>query len=380
MPLYKAFIKIFFRRLPSIIAYFVIFMVIAFIMGSTGKQQSGFKATKLKVAVFDMDGTESSRALVKYISDNHKLVGGIDDREQTLQDHLYYATIDYVITIDEGFEDKLAKGEFDKLLTTSKSQGSYSAEFLDGQLEQYFRLVKSQISAGDQPGQACIKANALSREHVKVNIAEKTGGGTEAFGYFTQYLAYIFICMLIMGVAPCLMRLQTEDLRKRILSSPVSPASRTAQMSAGTFTIVAGIWLAFMTVAAAAYGSDVFSRNGLLCMANSACYIIMAAGITLLVAQFNCTDNVLSMISNVISLGMSFLCGVFVPQEYLGAGVLKAAHALPAYWYIRANNMLCGFSDETFSYGKFFTFTGIQLGFAAALFIAAGIVSAKKKR
>ncbi|MBQ1538533.1 MAG: hypothetical protein IIZ73_09490, partial [Ruminococcus sp.] len=44
MQLYNAFIKIFLRRLPSIIAYFVIFVVIAFIMGSSGEQQAGFEA------------------------------------------------------------------------------------------------------------------------------------------------------------------------------------------------------------------------------------------------------------------------------------------------------------------------------------------------
>ncbi|MBR1724332.1 MAG: ABC transporter permease, partial [Ruminococcus sp.] len=195
-----------------------------------------------------------------------------------------------------------------------------------------------------------------------------------------QYLAYIFICILILGVAPCLMRLDSEELRRRIICAPVASASKTAQMALGAFTVVGGVWLAFMALAAIVYGSEMFTRSGLLCMGNSLCYIIMAAGITLLVAQFNLSDNILSMVSNVISLGMSFLCGVFVPQEFLGDGVLTAAHALPAYWYIRANNMLCGMSEEPFSGKLYLTCIGIQLGMAAVLFVAAGIVSAMKKR
>lgn len=380
MQLYNAFIKIFLRRLPSIIAYFVIFVVIAFIMGSSGEQQAGFEATKLRVAVFDMDDTESSRALIKFISDNHELVGGLDDREQTIQDNLYYGIIDYAITIDKGFEQKLEAEEFDGLITTCKSQGSYGATFLDGQLEQYFKLISVRISSGDDAPQACIRANALSRSHVKVKTAESSGSGISKFGYFTQYLAYIFICVTIMGVTPCLMRLSSEDLRKRVLCAPVSPASRTLQMALGSFTVIGGIWLAFMAAAAAAYGGEMFTKNGMLCMLNSLCYIIMAAGISLVVSQFDVSDNVLSMISNVISLGMSFLCGVFVPQQYLGSGVLKAAHALPAYWYVRANDMLCGFSDQPFSGSLYITCIGVQLGFAAALFIAAGVIGARKKR
>ena len=380
MPLYKAFIKVFLRRLPSGIAYFIVFAVIAFAMGKNGGEETGFKASKLNVAVFDLDQTEESEALTAYIAGEHKLVSGIKCNDSAIQDALYYEIISYAVIIDEGYGEKLRAGEFDDIITTQRHENSYTATLLDGQLDQYFQLVGARMKAGDSAKDASINAIRLSDNHAKVELSDAKNKNAADFGFFAQYLAYIFICILVLSVAPCIMRLDAGDLRRRVICTPVSPAKRTLQLSLGMLTIVSGVWLIFMGMAAAVYGGGVFNRTGLLCMLNSLCYIIVAAGITLLVAQFGLNDNALSMVCNVVSLGMSFLCGVFVPQQYLGKGVLTVGHALPAYWYVRANNMLCGLGKEAFSQKTYILCLAVQLAMALAIFAAAGIVSAKRKR
>ena len=47
--------------------------------------------------------------------------------------------------------------------------------------------------------------------------------------------------------------------------------------------------------------------------------------------------EVINGIVNVIALGSSFLCGAFVPIDFLPDFVLKIAHVLPSYWYIQTN-------------------------------------------
>ena len=44
-------------------------------------------------------------------------------------------------------------------------------------------------------------------------------------------------------------------------------------------------------------------------------------------------ENLINMISNMLVLSMSFLCGVFINQELLSDGIVKAAHFMPLYWY-----------------------------------------------
>ena len=75
---------------------------------------------------------------------------------------------------------------------------------------------------------------------------------------------------------------------------------------------------------------------------NSFVFMLFAATFTLFVASFEPPENVVSIITQIVTLGMCFLCGVFVDQSMLGNGVLAAARFLPAYWYIRVNRMLEG--------------------------------------
>jgi ABC-2 type transport system permease protein len=86
------------------------------------------------------------------------------------------------------------------------------------------------------------------------------------------------------------------------------------------------------------------------------------------------------MIANIIGLGMSFLCGVFVPQNMLSPGLLSFAKFLPAYWYTRVNDMLGGLSNESVNLQFVMTAFGIQLLFAATLFAAALATTKIKQR
>jgi ABC-2 type transport system permease protein len=80
------------------------------------------------------------------------------------------------------------------------------------------------------------------------------------------------------------------------------------------------------------------------------------------------------MITNIVSLSMSFLCGVFVPQWLLGDGVLTVARFLPFYWSVYANNMTYASSGVSFDMHELMVCFGIQILYAAALALVAAFV------
>lgn len=80
-----------------------------------------------------------------------------------------------------------------------------------------------------------------------------------------------------------------------------------------------------------------------------------------------------------IALGMSFLCGVFVPQNMLGEQVLSASKFLPAYWYVKANDMLGGMYNLSWDVNVYNQIIVIQMLFVVGLF-AAYLVVTKIKR
>lgn len=84
--------------------------------------------------------------------------------------------------------------------------------------------------------------------------------------------------------------------------------------------------------------------------------------------------------ANVVSLGFSFLGGVFVPLELLGDTMKNIARFTPSYWYIQANNAIIGvekFSD--IDMGEFAKDCGVQLLFALAFFCV-GLAVLRHKR
>ena len=109
-------------------------------------------------------------------------------------------------------------------------------------------------------------------------------------------------------------------------------------------------------------------------MLNSFVFLLIAAAIAILIAAFSPSDTGVNVIANVLGLGMSFFCGIFVPQAYLGDGVLMVARFLPAYWYVKINNMLVGSSGEAFSLARYWQYLGIELLFVLVLFLAAAAV------
>ena len=115
-------------------------------------------------------------------------------------------------------------------------------------------------------------------------------------------------------------------------------------------------------------------------MLNSFVFLLIAAAIAILIAAFSPSDTGVNVIANVLGLGMSFFCGIFVPQSILGDKVLAIGRFLPAYWNVRVINMLSPFSDDTLSMPTYWMCIGIQLLFFAALFSVYLAVEHRKAR
>lgn len=94
--------------------------------------------------------------------------------------------------------------------------------------------------------------------------------------------------------------------------------------------------------------------------------LLVGMSMAYLVGMFTKDTNTLSGAVNVISLGMCFLCGVFVPLEYMNKGVKTAAQFLPVYWYEKVNDTLVEYGTVAGAVqSEILKAFGIQLMFAA---------------
>jgi len=92
------------------------------------------------------------------------------------------------------------------------------------------------------------------------------------------------------------------------------------------------------------------------------------------------SHNAIPAVNNVVTLGLCFISGVFVPMELIADSVLRIASFTPTYWFVKANNQIAKLTQFDFAnLEPIFTSMLIQICFALAFF-AAALVANKKRR
>ena len=126
------------------------------------------------------------------------------------------------------------------------------------------------------------------------------------------------------------------------------------------------------------YGGMYTGTNSWLAVLNSFIFSLFVAMFTIFVSTFKPSNTVMSMLAQVMGLGMGFLCGGFMPQTMLGEGVRTVTQILPGYWYERANDLLCG--DQRGTHGDVWICFAVQGGFILLFLILTIIKSSAGKK
>lgn len=366
MQVFNAFMKVLKKKLPVALIYVIVFLSIAIPMSKSGSAANTFEATSLNICIFDEDNTEESRALSEFLGINHKLVELKNDRD-TIMDALYYERADYVLIIHQGYAERLNTG--DDLFSSCHMADSYGMVFMEQLLEEYVKSVRAYMAGGETLSSAIRDTEAALSQETEVTYASFNyeGGETDYprdFSFYFQYIPYILISVLMNALCPVLLTMNRRDIRFRTNCSSVKPTSYTMQIFAGSTFFILAIWFAFVIAGMFLYGG-IYQGRAWLAVLNSFIFAIVSSAISIFISSFNPPQNLINLLTQVLGLGMSFLCGIFVDQSLLGDGVLAAARFLPAYWYVRVNNMLAG--KEMFDGSKLGGFLAIEAAFAVVL-------------
>ena len=367
MQVYKLFFQVLRKQKGQIIMYLVIFLSVTLAAASQGEKtgESTFSPTTYKFAVMDADNSEISRALIAYLEQGNEKVH-IEDKKEVIQDEIYNRSISCVLRIPSGFFESYLSGSTNKKMEVIGVPGTIYKESFEQMISQYLNLVRGYISGGFSVKEALAKAGKADEKTVDVNVLETGGKTTHSYVYyFFAYVPYILLCLCIVGISPVLVVLHKPQIRERIQCSSYSFAKTNRETILGTLS--AGLLFGILYLVCAVIGAreKVFTVQGGL-------------GIVFLVGQVMKKAETVSMVSNVIALGMSFLSGVFVPIEFLGDGIIKIAHFLPAYWYIMGARLIDSGNYQS-SPDLLWRYMGIEVLFAAC-FVCLGLALARAKR
>lgn len=381
MQVFNCFYKIIKKNIGGLLLYFGIFIGLAILMSNitSGTEMSSFEETKIQMAVIDRDNSELSKALKEYMGARQNLVAMDDDKEK-MQDNLFARKVEYILIIPPHFEEKLKSGE-EVYTENIKVPGSYTGFFADSQVNQYLKSLKTYIAAGY--GVTDAAENVEEDLNIKGQVTlqgDSVKADMPSIYYYLRYIPYALMAVLIYGISPALRAFQNRDLKKRNECGAMTLNQRNKQIMAACVVFSTIVWGVFMIAAVVLYREQLLDGNIKYGILNTMAFLLVAASIAFMVGMQVRSDNALTALVNIISLGFCFMGGVFVPQEIMSEKVLAFCKFVPSFWYVRVNDLLgesIGITEQI----RTDVWLGIlvQVGFASVIF-ALTLVLIKKMR
>ncbi|MBQ3936218.1 MAG: ABC transporter permease, partial [Ruminococcus sp.] len=201
MQVFKLFFKIAKSKWLSMLVYLGIFLLILNFT-NVGSGADTFKTSKMSLTIFDHDKTDASKQLCDYLAKDNIIVDFEDDKDKLI-DALYVTSTNYVITINEGYQDKLSKGETDGLFTARYLHDSYTNKLADSMLDTYVSTVKAYLAGGMELSKALDAAQqALDvKTEVTFETFENESAQTKAASFF-NYMPYALLSIFVSVLCP----------------------------------------------------------------------------------------------------------------------------------------------------------------------------------
>ena len=339
MTVFKTFLKILNKNKFIIILYTLFLIFFGGFNMQTSENNTNFVASKPDIMIVNYDEEKGiTKDLIKYMEENSNVVD-LKNNEDAINDALFYRDVNYVIYIPKNYNKDFMDGKNPEI--EIKSTGDYQSSFAEMLLSRYIKVANIYQKSINSEEELISKINETLSKKSEVEITSKldTNILSKATFYY-NFANYSIMACLIYVICLILASFKDIKIQKRtiISSTNYKTLNRQLLLSNSLFSII--LWMIYVVLSFILVGDIMFSIHGIFYLINSFVFTICATTIALFIGNIVSNKNTISGIVNVIALGSSFLCGAFVPMEWLPDGVIKIAHILPSYYYISNNEVL----------------------------------------
>lgn len=379
MTVFKAFLKVLNKCKIPIIIYTVILVFFSAFNMQTSEKNVSFTASKPNILIVNKAKEEGiTKSFINYLNKNSNVIN-IVGSEEKIDDTLFYRDVSYVIYVPEDFSEEIIAGKSTEIKV--KTVGDYGASLANMMVERYLKIanVYSDVVESEEELVSLIDDTLATKVDVKIT-SKLDSNSIEKAAFYYNFLNYCILAGTIYVICLILSSFKEENIKKRTMVSSMSNKKYNTilLLSNGLFAFV--LWIFYVVLSFILLGKIMNTMHGLFFIINSFIFTFCALTIAFLIANLVSNKNAVNGIVNVIALGSSFLCGSFVPTSMLPNFVLKIAHALPSYWYIKTNDLLKEvevFNVETIN--PILTNMFIIICFSIIFIIITNMVSIKRK-
>lgn len=379
MIVFKTILKIL-NKLKGLIILYTIMLISVTLVNQTSGNVDSFEEVKPSVIIVNNDKSKNgvTNHFIKYL-ENHMEVKDIDiGNEEKIDDALFYRDVSLVVYIPDGFgEDLLDSKDVSVEYKISGDKGSSYGKML---VQNYFDSFNIYNNYYDGDELFDRLDNALN---VDVNVEVKSKLDTNSLSRmarFFNFLNYAILAGCVYSISMILASLKSENVRKRTIVSSYDYKKYNRIVLEACSIVIIGMWILYMILALIIFKDLFISMNGLWYVINSFVFSLCSLCIGFLIGNITQNKGAISGIVNVVSLGSSFLCGCFVPFEFMPDYVIKIAHIFPTYYFVINNEALKVMDNFSLSsVSPLILNMGIVLIFGVCFVIITNYVSKKKQ-
>lgn len=379
MTVFNTFWKIIKKYKGTIILYTVMLIVFGGLNTTTNDTGIEFSSSKPDILIVNNDKYEGiTKNLVDYLTDNSNMID-IKDDESARDDALFYRDISYIIYIPKNYRIDTLNGKTVEL--EIKKVDTYDAALTEMMLSRYIETQNIYLKTKISENELINNINESLKNKTNVEIISKlnTDKLTSITRYF-NFASYSIMAVTIYIICLVITSFHEQSVNKRIIISSMNykKHNRLLLLSSSIYAIV--VWILYTLLGFIILGNELFSIRGLLFIGNEFVFTMSCLTLSLLISSLVSSKVAVSGIVNVVALGSAFLCGAFIPLEWLPSSVIKIAHILPAYYFISSNETIKTLEIiNTSTLHTVFINTAVILAFTILFTIINNIVIKKKR-
>ena len=334
MTVYKYFVKIALKNKGVILSYTIIFFILSILNGGGNTQrETSFMETKLDIGIVDNSNSELSKSLIDYLGKKNDIIDTKSD-EKYIKEQIFLQIIDAVIVIPEDFEKKVINKE--KTIEVFRDDRNIGAYQIQNQINKFISFANATYEDGKFD---LSNVSTALDEGIEVNIIKPDNNINQKmntwFKFYFNFVSYIVMALYISVIGFVMTDFINKEVENRRKISSVKFLKFNSQIYLGQLTIASFLTLIFILGSIILKGRYIGEVNFLKYVINTIVFSFSALCLVFLINNITNNKFVISGVSTVLSLGVSFVSGVMVPQQFLGEKVLTIAKFFPTYYFVK---------------------------------------------
>ena len=379
MTVFKTFWKVVNKYKGTFIMYTIMLIVFGSMNTLSNKDNNVYVDSKPDILIVNNDEEIGiTRNLINYLKENSNIVN-IKDTEEARNDALFYRDVSYIIYIPKNYRSDVLKGNNPEI--DIKTNNTYDSSFTEIMLTRYINIQNVYAKYIDNEEELINVINSNLVNHTNTIMTSKidTNNLTRLSRFF-NFASYSIMAVVIFIICLTLTSFKEDNIRKRITisSMPYTKHNRQILLASLIYSLI--VWIIYVILGIIIFNKEMFTIRGLIFSINTLIFCFCALTLALLISSSVNNKNALTGIVNVVALGQAFLCGAFIPTEFMPSSVLKMAHILPAYWYNNTNDLLSSITEINISSLKpILINSGVLILFSLVFIVINNLVTKKKQ-